>query len=119
MQTFLDKLEADPKVFDRPERLECIITKIRRTLFTCLAIPEDTFGIHMSLAPIKIESLVAVKLRNWFRKTLGLTMTILETTSAGLIERLEKLMIASLGKRHKVEGSKGGEARSSGVVTAL
>ncbi|KAF7551441.1 hypothetical protein G7Z17_g5025 [Cylindrodendrum hubeiense] len=103
LRTFLNEVEDDPDLLRSPERLEYISTEVGRTLFDFLMLPEDTLDIHMTLESINIDSLVAIELRNWFRKMLGLDVTILEIANAGTIEELGKLVIAALLKKYEAK----------------
>jgi len=42
--------------------------------------------VGMSLTSIGVDSLVSIEIRNWWRRTLGMDITVLEIINAGTIE---------------------------------
>jgi aryl carrier-like protein len=99
MREFLSQAEANPAMLDEPETLQRVSWEIGRTLFSFLLLPEENLDITLTLVSIGIDSLVSIEIRNWWRKMLGLDITVLEIMNAGTIEGLGKLAIISLKKK--------------------
>lgn len=102
MREFLSQAEANPAILDEPETLQRVSWEVGRTLFSFLLLPEENLDVSLSLVSIGIDSLVSIEIRNWWRKMLGLEITVLEIMNAGTIEGLGKLAITSLKKKFGV-----------------
>ncbi|KAJ6441348.1 KR domain-containing protein [Purpureocillium lavendulum] len=101
MREFLKDVEENPDLLNKPDTLQRISMEIGRTLFKFLALPEEDLDIGMTLESIGVDSLVSIEIRNWWRRSIGLEITVLEILNAGTIEGLGKLAIASLGEKYK------------------
>lgn len=104
LRALLSQAEADPSILEDPETLRRVSWEIGRTLFSFLLLPEENLDISLTLTAIGIDSLVSIEIRNWWRKILGLEITVLEITNAGTIEGLGKLAVASLKEKYHVQG---------------
>ncbi|KAH8678404.1 putative polyketide synthase [Xylariales sp. PMI_506] len=109
VQQLLAEAEADPEMLDRPCTLEEVSIEIGRTLFRFLLLPEEDMDIGMNLESIGVDSLLCIEIRNWWRRTLGCNITVLEIKNAATIEGLGRLAIASLQKKYGIQETGGGE----------
>ncbi|KAK2601916.1 hypothetical protein QQS21_004507 [Conoideocrella luteorostrata] len=103
IKIFLKEVEADPSILNEPEALPRISWEIGRTLFKFLALPEEDLGITLTLESIGVDSLASIEIRNWWRRTIGLEITVLEILNAETIEGLGKRAISSLKEKYKVK----------------
>lgn len=65
--------------------------------------PEQDAEASTSLTSMGIDSLVSVEIRNWYRRTLGAEISVLEITNAGTLGRLGNLAITSLQKKYHIK----------------
>lgn len=100
LRELLSQAEANPAILDDPETLQRISWEIGRTLFSFLLLSEENLDTSLSLTSIGIDSLVSIEIRNWWRKILGLDITVLEITNAGTIMGLGKLAVLSLKEKY-------------------
>lgn len=98
MREFLKDVEENPEVLNKPDTLHRISMEIGRTLFKFLALPEEDLDVGMTLESIGVDSLVSIEIRNWWRRSIGLEVTVLEILNAGTIEGLGRLAIRRWGK---------------------
>jgi len=121
MREFLKDVEENPEVLNKPDTLHRISMEIGRTLFKFLALPEEDLDVGMTLESIGVDSLVSIEIRNWWRRSIGLEVTVLEILNAGTIEGLGRLAISSLGEKYKLErggsGTSPGEAATAAADT--
>ena len=114
LHMLLREVEEDPSVLNQPDTLGRVSWEIGRTLFKSLALPEENLDIHASLESIGVDSLVSIEIRNWYRRTIGLEITVLEILKAGTIEGLGRKAISSLKEKYKVKNI--GEGEDAGNV---
>jgi aryl carrier-like protein len=62
---------------------------------------KEAIDVKQSLSAFGVDSLVAIEIRNWWRQSLGLEISVLEIMNSGSIERLGKN--ASEGPQRKYE----------------
>ncbi|KAH8646185.1 putative polyketide synthase [Xylariales sp. PMI_506] len=105
LRTILSQAEADPEILSQPDSLERVSTEVGRTLFRFLLLPEEDMEVSMTLESIGVDSLMCIEIRNWWRRTLGCNITVLEIKNAGTIEGLGKLAISSLKKKYGVDST--------------
>ncbi|KAK5991160.1 Highly reducing polyketide synthase gloL [Cladobotryum mycophilum] len=96
LQVLLQSAATNPDVLHQTASLELATTVIGRTLSGYIMQPEENLGLTTPLSSVGIDSLVGIELRNWFRRALGVDISILELASAGTVERLGRIAIASL-----------------------
>ena len=120
LRALLAQAEADPKSLYEPGTLEKVSWEVGRTLFSFLLLPEEDLDISLSLDSIGIDSLVSIEIRNWWRKMLGLEITVLEIMKAGTIEGLGKLAIEQLKAKFGAKAEEGEEEdeKEGGVEAA-
>lgn len=106
LQVLLKAAEEDPSILDQPDTLSQISWEIGRTLFKFLALPQDSLDVHTSLESIGVDSLVSIEVRNWYRRTTGLDITVLEILKTGSIEGLGRKFVTSLKEKYKTRQSK-------------
>jgi aryl carrier-like protein len=100
IRELLTQVEMDPQLLYQPDTLKRVSLEVGRTLFNFLLLPEEDLDVTLTLSSIGIDSLVSIEIRNWWRKMLGLDITVLQIMNAGTIEGLGKLAITSLKKKY-------------------
>ncbi|KAK5997537.1 Highly reducing polyketide synthase gloL [Cladobotryum mycophilum] len=100
IRAIINAIASDPQILNDATTLNQITTEIGRTLCGFAMIPVETMDASMTLGAMGIDSLVSIELRNWWRGTLGVEISVLEMMSAGTISRLGVLAIKSLKKKH-------------------
>lgn len=113
MRAIISAIASDPQILNDTNTLDQITTEIGRTLCSFAMIPEEDMDINMSLEAMGIDSLVSIELRNWWRGTLGVDISVLEMTSAGTVGRLGILAIESLKKKHGLAGEGGVDSKGA------
>ncbi|KFZ19929.1 hypothetical protein V501_00401 [Pseudogymnoascus sp. VKM F-4519 (FW-2642)] len=114
VRELLREVEANPKLLREPDTVNRASWEIGRTLFGFLLLPEENLDVSMSLTSIGVDSLVSIEIRNWWRRTLGMDIMVLEVLNAGTIEGLgKKLIVLSSQKKYGIKGDGGDDTKES------
>lgn len=100
LRDMLAQVEADPKILERPDTLEQLSWEMGRALFKYLSLPEEDLKIDATLESIGVDSLTSIEIRNWWRRSLGLDITVLEIMNCGTIQGLALCAIGMLKKKY-------------------
>ena len=107
----LAEVDADPSVLMAPDIALRVAWEIGRALFKFLVLDEADLDVNLTLESIGVDSLAAIEIRNWWRKTLGSDVSVIDIMSSKTIDGLGKLALRCLKKKHgiKEDGAKGEE----------
>ncbi|PHH92860.1 hypothetical protein CDD83_4282 [Cordyceps sp. RAO-2017] len=100
LQSLLSSIDAKPQLLQEPASRELLTQAIGRMLCGLMLKPEESIQGTTSLSSMGIDSLVSIEIRNWWRRTLGDDLSVLEITNAGTVEGLGKMAITSLQQRY-------------------
>ncbi|UNI16442.1 putative PKS/NRPS-like protein biosynthetic cluster [Purpureocillium takamizusanense] len=98
---FVSKVADQPHLIEQEETQEFLTRQIGARLYAFMFQPEEDLDVNLSLTALGIDSLVAIEIRNWWRQTFGLELSVLEIMSASSIKALGKLAIDGLRKDHR------------------
>lgn len=102
LHPLLDLMKSEPELLHDAETVRLIILEMGRTLCGLMSLPQDELEITASLTSMGIDSLVSVEVRNWWRRTLGTDVSVLEIINSSTIEGLGKLAINLLKQKYSV-----------------
>lgn len=106
IRLLLAQIESDPETLNEQSILEKVTLEIGRALCGFMLVPETNLDINMTLDSMGVDSLVGIEIRNWWKGTLGVDISVLEITNAGTIARLGQLAVSSLKKKHEIHSDK-------------
>lgn len=101
LAVFVSKVADQPHLIEQEETQEFLTKQIGARLYAFMFQPEEDLDVNLSLTALGIDSLVAIEIRNWWRQTFGLELSVLEIMSASSIKALGKLAIDGLRKEHR------------------
>ena len=104
LKQFLVAAAKDPSMLNTQSNADFLIHEIGIRLCSFMLPSEEDLDVKQSLSALGVDSLVAIKIRNWWRQSLGLEISVLEIMNAGSIEQLGK--VAMGGLQHKYETPK-------------
>lgn len=90
LTTFIVSAQADPSILSAPESSTFLAMEIGKKLCSLLLKPEDELDIKLSLSALGMDSLVAIEMRAWWRRTFGFDVTVLEMLQMGTLDALGK-----------------------------
>ncbi|OJJ99176.1 hypothetical protein ASPACDRAFT_1870238 [Aspergillus aculeatus ATCC 16872] len=99
LKGFFSEIQSNPDLLDDPA------TELRIMSELCTLI-----NAHMSrdarenedMATIPIDSLMSIEIRNWFRRQLGMEISLTEISKAGTVGGLSRVCVATLKERYAV-----------------
>jgi aryl carrier-like protein len=101
LNQLLVEVAANPSTLDAPGNLDLLTREIGIQLYSFLARSIDELDVKQLLSALGVDSLVTIEIRNWWRRRLGLEISVLEILSSSSIEDLGKLAADGLrGKYH-------------------
>lgn len=93
LKEFLLAVESEPQLLQDESQTLALAGHIRTTLSGFMIRPAEEMDIHGSLSDLGVDSLVAIELRNWFRRAMALDVSVLEVTQAESIGRLAQVAV--------------------------
>lgn len=90
VKAFLVAVELDPHVLTLDGKVSELALHIRSALSSFMIRPAEEMDISGSLSDLGVDSLVAIELRNWFRRAIALDVSVLEITQAESLEGLAR-----------------------------
>jgi aryl carrier-like protein len=102
LKQFLSSVAANPTILDLPESLGVLTREIGRTIYSFMLRSEEDMDVSQSLTTIGVDSLVSIEIRNWWKRSLGLEISVLEIMTSGSIARLGEVAVERLRAKHLV-----------------
>jgi aryl carrier-like protein len=103
LRALLNSAASGPDVLYDPRNLEIITGEIGRTICSFMMWPEENLDLTQSLAAMGVDSLVGIEIRNWWRRTLGVDISVLEIMKAGTVEHLGETAFKLLQEKFGVK----------------
>ncbi|KAF2267503.1 hypothetical protein CC78DRAFT_490418 [Lojkania enalia] len=103
---FLNGVTSDPTVLEQQESVDYLTKEICRTISSFMLQPEDDLDPTKSLSAMGVDSLVSIEIRNWWRRSLGLDISVLEIMNAGSVARLGQTAVEGLRAKHATTSKK-------------
>ncbi|KAF6795324.1 polyketide synthase [Colletotrichum musicola] len=97
---FLNGVQVDPSVLEGKETREFLTARIGEAICGMMMKDADQVSADLPLAAIGVDSLVAIEIRDWWRRTFGLHVSVLEIMGAGGIRALGKMAVEGLKQAH-------------------
>ncbi|KAK2596464.1 hypothetical protein N8I77_013354 [Diaporthe amygdali] len=101
LKSFLAAVESDPHLLGQEDRVLELAGHIQSTLGGFMIRPAEELDIRGAMSALGVDSLVAIELRNWFRRSMALDVSVLEIVQAESLEGLARVaserMMAKLG----------------------
>ncbi|KAL8721427.1 MAG: hypothetical protein Q9225_001902 [Loekoesia sp. 1 TL-2023] len=106
LKAFLAAVAREPSMLNEQSNLDFLTHKIGVRLYNFMLQSEDDIDVKQSLSALGVDSLVAIEIRNWWRQSLGLEISVLEIMNSGSIEQLGKNAADALQRKYQVPGGK-------------
>jgi NAD(P)-dependent dehydrogenase (short-subunit alcohol dehydrogenase family)/aryl carrier-like protein len=102
LREFLSNAAADNTVFESGAGLQVLRTSIVRMFCSLLSIPEEDFDPSRSVSSLGVDSLVKIEIRRWWRRHMGLDISIFDITNAPSVNHLIDVSLQALAVRFGV-----------------
>jgi acyl carrier protein len=100
LRALLAKIEKDPSLLDEPDTEATICRELGKLITQHMPIAEDLDDEQTSR--LTIDSLMAIEMRGWARRNLGLELSLAAITKAGTIGKLGTVVIEQLRAKYCV-----------------
>lgn len=98
---FMKSVNANPSLLDTPSNLDFLTAQIGTCIYNLMSRDAKDLDLSLSLTQLGVDSLVAIEIRNWWRRTLGVNVSVLEFMGAGVIANLGKLAAKGIKEAHR------------------
>ncbi|PTB51813.1 hypothetical protein M431DRAFT_19014 [Trichoderma harzianum CBS 226.95] len=98
---FMKSVNANPSLLDTPSNLDFLTAQIGTCIYNLMSRDVKDLDLSLNLTQLGVDSLVAIEIRNWWRRTLGVNVSVLEFMGAGSIENLGKLAAKGIKEAHR------------------
>lgn len=104
---FMKNATADPSILDVQANREFLTSQIGEVVYSLMSRDVKDLDVNMTLSGLGVDSLVAIEIRNWWRRTLGINTSVLELMGAGSIASLGDLAAEGI-KNARIAAASGG-----------
>ena len=101
LKEFLSSASIDPAILDDKASLDFLTREIGHRICSFMLQPEEDLDVTRSLSAMGVDSLVSIEIRNWWRRNLGLEISVLEIMNAGSVGRLGQVAVEALQAKHE------------------
>ncbi|KAL7786787.1 putative polyketide synthase [Trichoderma ceciliae] len=98
---FMKGVNASPSLLDTPSNVEFLTAQIGLSIYNLMSRDVKELDLGLNLTQLGVDSLVAIEIRSWWRRTLGVNVSMLEFMGAGSIANLGKLAAKSIKEAHR------------------
>jgi aryl carrier-like protein len=98
---FISSIEENLAILDSSQSRHFLMHAIGIRIYEFMLQPVEEIDVSISLKALGVDSLVTIEIRNWWRRNLGIEISVLEILNAGTIEALGELAVQRL--RAKVQ----------------
>ncbi|EQB51117.1 hypothetical protein CGLO_09370 [Colletotrichum gloeosporioides Cg-14] len=98
---YIARLQGNPQELDSPATAVHLSKEIAQRVFGFLMREIDEGGVDTSLSPsaLGVDSLMTIEIRNWWKHTMGVDVSVLQLTSAQSFDQLGQLAVGQLKKK--------------------
>ncbi|KAH0438713.1 polyketide synthase [Colletotrichum camelliae] len=98
---YIARLQGNPQELDSPATVAHLSKEIAQRVFGFLMREIDEGGVDTSLSPsaLGVDSLMTIEIRNWWKHTMGVDVSVLQLTSAQSFDQLGQLAVGQLKKK--------------------
>jgi NAD(P)-dependent dehydrogenase (short-subunit alcohol dehydrogenase family)/aryl carrier-like protein len=100
LREFLSSVAADKSVLDSEAGLQVLRASITRMFCSLLSMQEEDFDPGRSVASLGMDSLVKIEVRRWWRRYLGLEISIFDIANASSVNSLIEFSREALAVRY-------------------
>ncbi|KAI8179922.1 Highly reducing polyketide synthase FUM1 [Colletotrichum sp. SAR 10_66] len=98
---YIVRLQGNPQELDSQATTTHLSKEIAQRVFGFLMREIDEGGVDTSLSPsaLGVDSLMTIEIRNWWKHTMGVDVSVLQLTSAQSFDQLGQLAVGQLKKK--------------------
>jgi acyl transferase domain-containing protein/NADPH:quinone reductase-like Zn-dependent oxidoreductase/SAM-dependent methyltransferase len=101
LKAFLMTVQDSPRILDQPSSAVTLAREIsRRVSIFMMRGDDDQVDLKLSLPAFGVDSLISIEIRNWWRQTLGVDVSVLQLISGGSFADLGKKAVEQLREKY-------------------
>lgn len=100
VRAFISSLMTDPSKLEDKVSSELLAQAIGARVFRFLMKEDQDVELSHSLVAIGVDSLVAIELRNWWKQSFGVEVSVLELMNSGSLSQLGELAVDRLKAKY-------------------
>lgn len=104
---FLSAVAKEPSLLNKQSNVDFLTHEVWVRLCDFMLRSQEDTDPKQSLSALGVDSLVAIEIRNWWRQTLGLEISVLEIMNSGSIEQLGKIACEGLQRKYEIPAANG------------
>ncbi|PTB36575.1 hypothetical protein M441DRAFT_62043 [Trichoderma asperellum CBS 433.97] len=98
---FIKSVHTTPSLLEMPRNVDFLTGQIGLCIYNLMSRDVKDLDLSLSLIQLGVDSLVSIEIRNWWRRTLGVSISTLEFMGAGSITNLGKLAAKAIKEAHE------------------
>jgi acyl carrier protein len=103
---FISSVEEGLTPLDSEQSRQFLMQAIGARIYQFMLQPVEDINTSISLRSLGVDSLITIEIRNWWRRNLGIEISVLEILDVGTIEALGELAIQRLRAKLQAKDQK-------------
>lgn len=96
MRGFVLRLDNDPSLLSEIASKDFLAMEIGKKIFKFIMRNEEELDVSLKLTDLRLDSLMAIELRRWYKQVLGIEVSVLEILASGTIAGLGEVAVKAL-----------------------
>jgi acyl transferase domain-containing protein/SAM-dependent methyltransferase/NAD(P)-dependent dehydrogenase (short-subunit alcohol dehydrogenase family)/aryl carrier-like protein len=99
LRTFIARVANQPDLLSQESSRAYLAAEVGKRIFSFIMRSEDEMDESLTLVQVRLDSLMAIELRRWWKQVFSVEISVLEILSAGTIGGLGEVAVRNLQKR--------------------
>ncbi|KAL4738206.1 hypothetical protein BDV11DRAFT_216094 [Aspergillus similis] len=105
LECFLDQLKVEPEILGKPDSIDLLSTEIGKVLFSYMLRDRSNLDLDVPLPSLGVDSLLAIKMRNWFQRKIGVDIGVVQILNSGSLRDLGKIAAKAIAELRTAEST--------------
>lgn len=105
LECFLEQCKVEPEILDKPESIDLLSTEIGKTLFSYMLRDRSNLDLDVPLPSLGVDSLLAIKMRNWFQRKIGVDIGVVQILNSGSLRDLGRITAKAIAGLRTAEST--------------
>ncbi|KAL4993533.1 hypothetical protein BDV10DRAFT_199502 [Aspergillus recurvatus] len=103
LEHFLDKVKLQPDILGKPESVDLLSTEIGKVLFSYMLRDRSDLNLDVPLPSLGVDSLLAIKMRDWFQRKIGVDIGVVQILNSGSLRDLGRMTAKAMAEPRTAE----------------
>ncbi|KAL4814399.1 hypothetical protein BDW67DRAFT_186780 [Aspergillus spinulosporus] len=105
LECFLDQLKVEPGILEKPESVNLLGTEIGKVLFSYMLRDRSNLDLDVPLPSLGVDSLLAIKMRTWLQRKIGVDIGVVQILSSGSLRDLGRITAKAIAESQTTEST--------------